>query len=44
MHRKNLKFIEGVDFDLVENLFNNGTKYLLIFVDSCETFQTPNHL
>ena len=34
--RKNLKFIQGVVFELIENLPNNGTKYLLIFVDSCE--------
>ena len=36
MQRKNLKFIRGVDFDLIENLPKNGTKYLLIFDDSCE--------
>ena len=36
MQRKNLKFIQGVDFDLIENLPNNGAKYLLIFDDSCE--------
>ena len=36
MQRKNLKIIEGVDFDLIENLPNNGTKYLLIFDDSSE--------
>ena len=36
MQRKNLKFIQGVDFELIENLPNNGTKYLLIFDDSCE--------
>ena len=36
MQRKNLKFIQGVDFDLIENLPNNGTKYLLTFDDSCE--------
>ena len=36
MQRKNLKFIQGVDFDLIENLPNNGTKHLLIFDDSCE--------
>ena len=35
MQRKNLKFIKRVDFELIENLPNNGTKYLLIFVDSC---------
>ena len=36
MQIKNLKFIQGVDFDLIENLPNNGTKYVLIFDDSCE--------
>ena len=36
MQRKNLKFIQGVDFELIENLPNNGTKYLLIFDDCCE--------
>ena len=36
MQRKNFKFIQGVDFELIENLPNNGTKYLLIFDDSCE--------
>ena len=36
MQRKNLKLIQGVDFELIENLPNNRTKYLLIFDDSCE--------
>ena len=36
MQRKNLKFIQAVEFDLIENLPNNGTKYLLIFDDSFE--------
>ena len=36
MQRKNLKIIQGVDFDLIENLSNSGTKYLLIFDYSCE--------
>ena len=36
MQRKNLKFIQGVDFDLIEKLPNNGIKYLLIFEVSCE--------
>ena len=47
LQRKNLKFIQRVDFDLIENLPKNGTKYLLIFDDSCEKmkkFQTPNNL
>ena len=26
MQTKNLKFIQGVDFELIENLLNNGTK------------------
>ena len=36
MQRKSLKFIQGVDFELIENLPNIGTKYLLIFDESCE--------
>ena len=42
MQRKNLKFIQGVDFELIENLPNNGTKYLLIFDDSCEEISNSN--
>ena len=38
VQRKNLKFTQGVDFDLIEKLPKNGTKYLLIFDDSCEEF------
>ena len=33
---KNLEFVQGVNFELVDSLKNNGTKYLLIFDDSCE--------
>ena len=33
---KNIEFVQGVDFELILNLPNNGTKYLLIFDDSCE--------
>ena len=33
---KNIEFVQGVDFELIQNLPNNGTKYLLIFDDSCE--------
>ena len=33
---KNNEFAQGVDFELIQNLPNNGTKYLLIFDDSCE--------
>ena len=36
VQRKKLKFTQGVDYDLIENLPNNGTKYLLIFNDSSE--------
>ena len=36
MQRKNLNFIQGVDFELIENLSNNETKYLLKFDDSWE--------
>ena len=41
MQRKNLKFIQGVDFELIENLANDGTKHLLIFDDSCEEISSP---
>ena len=33
---KNIHFIQGVDFEFIQSLPNNGTKYLLIFDDSCE--------
>ena len=33
---ENIEFKEGVDFEFIQNLPNNGTKYLLIFDDSCE--------
>ena len=33
---ENFEFIEGVDFEFIQNHPNNGTKYLLIFDDSCE--------
>ena len=32
---RNIEFI-GVDFEIIQNLPNNGRKYLLIFDDSCE--------
>ena len=41
---KNLKFIEGVHFELIENLPNNGTNYLLIFDDSCEKTSNSEQL
>ena len=33
---ENLEFLRGVDFEFIDSLKNNGTKYLLIFDDSCE--------
>ena len=33
---KNLEFVQGVNFEFIDSLRNNGTKYLLIFDDSCE--------
>ena len=33
---ENLEFVQGVNFDFIDSLKNNGTKYLLIFDDSCE--------
>ena len=32
----NLEFVRGVNFEFIDSLKNNGTKYLLIFDDSCE--------
>ena len=32
-----IEFIQGVDFELIEHLTADGTKYLLIFDDSLET-------
>ena len=31
-----LEFVQGVDFEFIDSLKNNGTKYLLTFDDSCE--------
>lgn len=31
-----IEFIQGVDFQMINNLPNNGDSYLLIFDDSCE--------
>ena len=31
-----LEFVGGVNFEFIDSLKNNGTKYLLIFDDSCE--------
>ena len=30
------EFVRGVNFEVIDSLKNNGTKYLLIFNDSCE--------
>ena len=33
---ENLEFVRGVNYEIIDSLKNNGTKYLLIFDDSCE--------
>ena len=33
---ENLEFVQGVNFEFIDALKNNGTKYLLIFDNSCE--------
>ena len=33
---KNLQFVQGVNFEFIDSLKINGTKYLLIIDDSCE--------
>ena len=33
---ENLEFVQGVNFEFIDSVKNNGTKYLLIFNDSCE--------
>ena len=33
---KNLEFVQGVNFQFIDSLKNNGTKQLLNFDDSCE--------
>ena len=33
---ENLEFVQGVDFEFIDSLKNNGTKCLLIFDNSCE--------
>ena len=43
MQRKNLNFIQGIDFDLIENLPKNGTKCLPIFDVSCEGIWNSKH-
>ena len=33
---ENIEFVRGVNFEFVDSLKNNGTKYLLIFDNCCE--------
>ena len=33
---QNLDFVQGVNFEFIDSLKNNGTNYLLIFDDYCE--------
>ena len=33
---ENLEFVRRVNFEFIDSLKNNGTKYLLIFDNSCE--------
>ena len=33
---KTLEFVQGINFEIIDSTKNNGTKYLLIFDDSCE--------
>ena len=33
---ENLEFVQGVNFEFIDSLKNNGTKYLLVFDNSCE--------
>ena len=33
---ENLEFVQAVNFEFIDSLKNNGTKYLLISDDSCE--------
>ena len=32
---ENLEFVQGINFEFIDSLKNNGTKYLVIFDDSC---------
>ena len=36
MEIENLEFVQGVNIEFIDSLKNNGTKYLLIFDESCE--------
>ena len=37
-----LELVRGVNFEFIDSLKNNGTKYLLIFDDSCDNFLMDN--
>ena len=39
---ENLVLVQGVNIELIDSLKNNGTKYLLIFDDSCEEICNSN--
>ena len=39
---KNFQFIQGVEFEFIQSLPNNGTKFLLIFDDSCKEISSSN--
>ena len=41
---KNIEFVQGVDFELIQNLPNNGSKYLLIFDDSCKEISSSKEI
>ena len=41
---ENLEFVQGVNFEFVDSLKNNGTKYLLIFDDFVKRFATQKLL
>ena len=44
MEKTSPKFIQGIGFDSIESLPNNGTKYLLVLVIHVKKFQTPSNL
>ena len=39
----NLEFVQGVDFEFINPLKNNGTKYLLNFYDPCAELCNSGH-
>ena len=39
---ENIEFVQGVNFEYIDSLKNNGTKYLLIFDDSWEEICNSN--